>query len=246
MKMKLLHCIAIHTQLLQMMILFYLLQLIGQVDSFSQIHAPTHRSSPTRSTPFFATSGQNPPYVSMSPYPPTPPSSTTSLSLHGGMDPDISQALMSPSSSIMLSQEDSWRQYVPVVVIGLVLIDVLLGSPFAKSLLNKARPEALGDESDANNRPSALGSNRESTPNPARGGTTTTTTTTTTSYSRKPRIDVDGYAKAALERAEGVAQLREYLEAQKTDWDRMEDMKRQMDQKMQELDRKNRKEEEAS
>jgi hypothetical protein len=238
MKMKLLHCIAIHTQLLQMMILFYLLQLIGQVDSFSQIHAPTHRSSPTRSTPHF-TAGQHPPYVSMTPYPPTPSSSPTSLSLHGALDPDISQALLSPSSSIMLCQEDSWRQYVPVVVIGLVLIDVLLGSPFAKSLLNKARPEALGDESDANNRPSALGSNRESTPNRARGGTTT-------SYSRKPRIDVDGYAKAALERAEGVAQLREYLEAQKTDWDRMEDMKRQMDQKMQELDRKNRNEEEAS
>ena len=54
-------------------------------------------------------------------------------------------------------------------------------------------------------------------------------------------MDVDGYAKAALERAEGVAQLREYLDAQKTDWDRMEDMKRKMDRKMQELDRKNRK-----
>lgn len=205
-----------------MMMLFYLLQIAGLVESFSHIHVPTHRSSPARETPFSVVSRRH-----VSPQ--------TSLSLHGGIDSDLSQALMSPSSSIMLCQEDSWRQYVPVVVIGLVLIDVLLGSPFAKSLLNKARPENMSDEVDGNNRPSALGSSRESTPNPARGRAS--------SYSRKPRIDVDGYAKAALERAEGVAQLREYLDAQKTDWDRMEDMKRQMDQKMQELDRKNRNEE---
>jgi hypothetical protein len=216
-----------------MMILFYLLQIIGLVESFSHIHAPTHRSSPARETSFSVVVSRHhasrmPPHSSLL-------SSTTSLSLHGGIDSDLSQALMSPSSSIMLCQEDSWRQYVSVVVIGLVLIDVLLGSPFAKSLLNKARPENMSDEVDGNNRPSALGSSRESTPNPARGRAS--------SYSRKPRIDVDGYAKAALERAEGVAQLREYLDAQKTDWDRMEDMKRQMDQKMQELDRKNRNEE---
>jgi hypothetical protein len=221
---------------LQMMILLYLFQLIGVADSFAEIHARTHnRSLPARMMPITETS----PHLCRPPFSPPSLSSTTSLSLHGGMYSDFSQALMSPSSSVMLCQEDSWRQYVPVVVIGLVLIDVLLGSPFAKSLLNKARPEGMSDESSLNNRPSAPGSSQQSSQDPlesstnfARGGRGI----------RKPRMDVDGYAKAALERAEGVAQLREYLEAQKTDWDRMEDMKRQMDQKMQELDRKNRNE----
>jgi hypothetical protein len=218
-----------------MMILLYLFQLIGVADSFAEIHARTHRSSPARMMP----STENSPHVCKPPFSPPSLSCTTSLSLRGGMDSDLSQAIMPPSSSVMLCQEDSWRQYVPVVVIGLVLIDVLLGSPFAKSLLNKARPESVSDERSLNNRPSAPGSSQQSSQDPfesstnlARGGRGI----------RKPRMDVDGYAKAALERAEGVAQLREYLEAQKTDWDRMEDMKRQMDQKMQELDRKNRNE----
>jgi hypothetical protein len=225
------HCLAVDHSC-AMLFLFYLLQLLRLASSFSRIYAPTHRSTrrAPQSTPFFTVNSR---HVSMPSYPPQRSSTaTTALSLHGGLDSDLSQSLLSPSSSILLCEEASWRQYVSVVVIGLVLIDILLGSPFAKSLLNKARPENMSDEVDGNNRPSALGSSRESTPNPARG-----------SYSRKPRIDVDGYAKAALERAEGVAQLREYLDAQKTDWDRMEDMKRQMDQKMQELDRKNRNEE---
>jgi hypothetical protein len=146
-------------------------------------------------------------------------------------------------ADVVAVASSSWRQYVPVVVIGLVLIDILLGSPIANSVLNKARSEAsedggrrlddnsmVRDDFPADTGASLLWGSRGKNQSKKRQ----------TSYSSKPRIDVDAYAKAALERAEGVTQLRDYLESRKTDYDRMEDMKREMDRKMEELDRKNR------
>ena len=52
----------------------------------------------------------------------------------------------------------------------------------------------------------------------------------------KERIDTDKVARAAIDRAQNALELRNYLDARKTDWDRMEDLKRNLDRDMQNLD----------
>jgi hypothetical protein len=150
----------------------------------------------------------------------------------------VTSLLLGPDAgvAVALSSSESWRQYVPVVVIGLVLIDILLGSPVASSVLNKALPPT-----DSESRGFSKGTTEaEGGPSEATASPAATALGSPSRSSSRPRIDVDAFAKAALERAEGVTQLRDYLESRKTDYDRMEDMKREMDRKMEELDRKNR------
>jgi len=52
----------------------------------------------------------------------------------------------------------------------------------------------------------------------------------------RERIDVDSFAKAALQKAEGSLELRNYLDQRKTDWDRMEELRREMDARMDRID----------
>lgn len=52
----------------------------------------------------------------------------------------------------------------------------------------------------------------------------------------KERIDSEQVAQAALDKARNSLELRNYLEAQKTDWDRMEEIRKKMDQDMAKLD----------
>jgi hypothetical protein len=53
-------------------------------------------------------------------------------------------------------------------------------------------------------------------------------------------IDTEAFAQAALDKASATLELRNYLDSNKSDWDKMEDIKREMDKQMQDLDRKNR------
>jgi hypothetical protein len=164
-----------------------------------------------------------------------PSASSTALFFDFGEPSSLAVADTNLILSLVSDGPSSWRQYVTVAVIGLVLIDILLGSPVANSVLNKARRQddgyAFPDQSAALDEEEESKEANRRRPLPASRIPAT---------AAKPRIDVDAYAKAALARAEGVTQLREYLESRKTDYDRMEDMKRRMDQKMEELDRKNR------
>jgi len=133
------------------------------------------------------------------------------------------------------NDEGGLRQYVSLVVIGLVLVDILLGSPFANKVLSFARPP----EQDGFDRNSGDGDKDTRGGGAAVDGPTTTRRTSGgTANKSRERIDVDSFAKAAIEKAEGVAELREYLDAQKTDWDRMEELKREMDDQMDRLDEK--------
>lgn len=52
----------------------------------------------------------------------------------------------------------------------------------------------------------------------------------------KERIDSEQVAQEALDRARNSMELRQYLDAQKTDWDRMEEMRKKMDQQMADVD----------
>jgi hypothetical protein len=107
---------------------------------------------------------------------------------------------------------ESWRQYVPLVVTGVVILDILLGSPLANMALAPLRG-ALDDSQSGDGNGKASNSEKS-----------------------KERIDSEQVAKAALDRAQNVKELRNMLEKQKTDWDRMEDLKRSLDKEMQNLD----------
>lgn len=156
---------------------------------------------------------------------------------------DASTAATDVSSS--LSSSSSWRQYASVAVIGLVLLDIVLGSPVANSVLRNARDSIDKDEVDDDDTTTTRTPGIFNKDNASASGSSTNassrprgirTTGGGPSSSSKPRIDVDAVAKQALEKAEGVTMLREYLDSRKTDWDRMEDLKRKMDQQMAQLD----------
>ena len=114
------------------------------------------------------------------------------------------------SSSIMLSTE-SWRQYVPLVVSVGIIIDILLGNPLANSILKPMRPEE--EENDEEEK----GMKKERPRS-------------------KARIDAEAVAQQALDKASNTLELRNFLEERKTDYDRMEEIKKKLDSSMQDLD----------
>ena len=134
------------------------------------------------------------------------PSTTSAQWLAAVVDPDF--------SSLTLA-EGSWRQYVSLVVIAGVLIDILLGSPFANTLLKPMR----GNDDDE-------GRKEDSSEDDTRSQR----------QRSRERIDSEAVAKAAIARAQGVLELRKFLDDSKTDWDRFEDMKRKIDSEMEGLD----------
>jgi hypothetical protein len=117
------------------------------------------------------------------------------------------------SSSLTLAAEETWRQYVPLIVAVAVIIDILLGSPLANMALKPMRGDLEGGEEDdkAAGKKGLVNRSRE-------------------------RVDTEGVAKAAIDRAQNALELRRFLDERKTDWDRMEDMKRKLDSEMQDLD----------
>ena len=128
------------------------------------------------------------------------------------MDASMVEDVMfySSSSSWIISVEwNELRQYVPLVVILGVLVDIVLGSPLANSVLKPMRDasglveDALVDASDA----------------PAM-----------TKY--KERVDSEAIAREAYDQAMGVKDLREYLEKNKTEKQKMEELRSQIDRQL--------------
>lgn len=121
-------------------------------------------------------------------------------------------------STLVVADDSSWRQYVSLALIAGVLVDILLGSPLANALLKplKGGDESQNDSTDTtDNRKKRAADSIEKS---------------------KERIDSERVAKAAIERAQNALELRRFLDEQKTDWDRMEEMKRKLDSEMQVLD----------
>lgn len=116
---------------------------------------------------------------------------------------------------------ETWRQYVPLVVTGFVLVDIVLGNPVANKVLGGMRPP---DEQNADKNARAAGSSTVDQDN----------------QRKIARIDTEAFAQAALDKASNTLELRSYLENNKSDYDKMEDIKRKMDIEMDALDRKNR------
>ena len=66
----------------------------------------------------------------------------------------VVQATSNAASEAASSSSSSWRQYVPLVVSGGVLTDIVLGSPVANKVMSGMRPPVEGETVDGNNKAS--------------------------------------------------------------------------------------------
>jgi hypothetical protein len=139
-------------------------------------------------------------------------------------------------SSLLLSEEstESWRQYVPLVVSVGVIIDILLGSPLANLALGPMRRAsekgATGDSTqDGSDNGGGGGSLFSAFGGDNDGGKVVVDKS-------KERVDSEAIAQAALDKAMGTLELRRFLEENKTDEQRYEEVRKKIDSQMDELD----------
>jgi hypothetical protein len=113
----------------------------------------------------------------------------------------------------MDSSIDNLRQYIPLGVSVLVIIDILLGSPMANGVLNIIRPTEIDT---ANERTNNDGTNVR-----------TTLQNINPYQPSKERIDSQKVAQDAIQRAKYTLELRSFLDAQR---DPVVELQRKMDQ----------------
>jgi hypothetical protein len=123
-------------------------------------------------------------------------------------------SFMLSGSGMIAAEPESWRQYVPLVVSCFVILDILLGSPFANSVLGliqqsekKEEKEDEGDQPVEGWTPSWEQQKKRKRESPR---------------ARSERIDTKAMADAAIYKAQSTLELRNFLDARKTDYDRME------------------------
>lgn len=135
---------------------------------------------------------------------------------------------MLSSPSLLISEVESWRQYVPLAVCLGVILDILLGSPLANLALapmkRASEMEQNGDDNKANSGSQSMFSKLRPTEESG------------TIPRRKERIDSEAVAQAALDKARNSLELRQYLEKNKTDEDRMAEMRKKIDSQISKVD----------
>mmetsp|Transcript_13214 Transcript_13214/g.22542 ORF Transcript_13214/g.22542 Transcript_13214/m.22542 type:complete len:222 (-) Transcript_13214:146-811(-) len=210
-------------------LLYFLLQFsccfITQTQSFtpskstSVLPLPTHH--PLR-TPFYTVKFNTHDEAKMSQH-----RSSLNTKLH--LLPELS----SSSSSIFLSSEtESWRQYVPLAVSVAVIIDILLGSPLANL--------ALGPMKRASEKGATGGNSEEGSDNGGEGGGSLFSSFGGKGRNvvdkSKERVDSEAIAQAALDKAMNTLELKRFLEENKTDEQRYEDVRKKIERQMDDLD----------
>lgn len=133
------------------------------------------------------------------------------------------------SSILLTSDTESWRQYVPLIVSVAVIIDILLGSPLANLALGPMRRASeRGSMGDSSRDSNVLGRN-------SLFSNTGDAKTSGTSKS-KERVDSEAIAKSALDKARNTLELKQFLEENKTNEQRYDEIRRKIDKQMDELD----------
>jgi hypothetical protein len=136
------------------------------------------------------------------------------------------------SSTLSLAETESWRQYVPLAVSLLVIVDILLGSPVANKALSALRPE--NEE--------ILSREEGGSPFQTLSGKAGESSVT----GQKERVDTMAIAQKALDKAEATKELRRFLDEGKSDYDKMRDIQDKMDADLQAFDEKQKKKKEGS
>ena len=162
--------------------------------------------------------------------------------IYDNMQSQLSQPHTSTATavtSILLSEDvESWRQYVPLVVSVAVIIDILLGSPLANMALapmKRASEKGATGDSDGDGSSSGGGGGGGSLFS-AFGGSSDGGGEDKAASRSKERVDSEAIAQAALDKAMGTLELKRFLEENKTDEQRYEDVRKKIDQQLMELD----------
>ncbi|GFH58998.1 hypothetical protein CTEN210_15474 [Chaetoceros tenuissimus] len=140
-------------------------------------------------------------------YPYEESQSSVNLSAVNPLSPEL-------QSTLMIAEVEEWRQYVPLIVSFGVILDILLGSPIANLALGPMR-RAAGASSALDDEEGGVGGFQK---NP------------------KERVDSDGLAQAAIEKARYSMELRKFLDENKTDEQRYEEMRKKIDQQASQLE----------
>jgi hypothetical protein len=138
----------------------------------------------------------------------------------------LSNTLPGAPSMLLTSDGESWRQYVPLVVSVGVIIDILLGSPVANLALGpmkRASQKGNGKDSDIDNGGSSLFSGFGNANDVG-------------ASKSKERVDSEAIAQAAIDKARNTLELKRFLEENKTNEQRYEDMRRKIDKQLDEFD----------
>ncbi len=166
---------------------------------------------------------------------------TPSTSLHQILLP------ASSSSILMIADENvaEWRQYVPLIVSVGVILDILLGSPLANLALGpmkRASEKGAGGRGDSRNsctneESSDMGGGGRSLFSAFSGNNNNNMDSGRLNSSRgKERVDSEAIAQAALNKALNTLELKRFLEENKTDEQRYEEVRRKINKQMEELD----------
>lgn len=144
------------------------------------------------------------------------------------------------STSTIVAATDEWRQYVPLIVISLVLVDIVLGSPLANLALAPMRRAATkaeeeqgsggGDGGDAAAQAGNFGLGARLNPNLGSAGDVL--------KNPRERVDTATIAQDTLDKARGTLELMEYLENNKSNEQLYEEARKKMDKQLEELDGK--------
>ncbi|KAL7492207.1 hypothetical protein ACHAWT_001920 [Skeletonema menzelii] len=137
---------------------------------------------------------------------------------------------------LVSSETESWRQYVPLVVSVAVIIDILLGSPLANLALGPMRRAsekgATGDSNSQdgsdNGAAGAGGGSLFSSFGGNGGGKVVDKS--------KERVDSEAIAQAAIDKARNTLELKRFLEENKTDEQRYEEVRKKIERQLEELD----------
>lgn len=150
---------------------------------------------------------------------------TVSSGLHSTFPPMDCVTLSPPTSSLLAAElvllestTATWKQYVSLGVILIVVLDIVLGSPLLNMVTAPLKSRILLEEDSTTATTPSMGVNQPRLV--TRGG------------KGKERIDTEAIAKEALDKADSAMALRDYLDRNKTDKDRMEQLQREIDRKL--------------
>lgn len=150
----------------------------------------------------------------------------------------LSSTIPTTASSILLASEDGvaeWRQYVPLAVSVAVIIDILLGSPLANLALGPMKRASEKGATGGDSMQDEDGGGGGGSLFSAFGGSDTSGGVKDSGRGRE-RVDSFAIAQAALNKAEGTLELKRFLEENKSDEDRFEDMRKKINRQMEELE----------
>lgn len=151
------------------------------------------------------------------------PASSRTPATKLSLAPEIQEALPSTAAVILSSDGESWRQYVPLGVSVGVIVDILLGSPIANLAL---APMKRASENGATDDAGGAGGSPFSAASSAAGARDRA----------RERVDSTAIAQAALDKATNTLELKRFLEENKTDEQKFEDVRKKIDRQMSELD----------